>query len=53
MSLEYLNCFVVVLIGIHGKADVCQTDYSIYCKLKMFPHSKVIHRGATFKLTKG
>ena len=41
MPLDHLNCFAVVLRGIHGKVDICQTDYSINSKQR------------TFKLTKG
>ena len=29
MSVDYLSCFAVVLRGIHGNVDICQTDYSI------------------------
>ena len=40
------------LRGIYRKADICQTDYSIHSKQRMFPHSNVIHGSTTFKLTK-
>ena len=53
MPLDLLNCFAVVLIGIHGKVDICQTDYSIHSKQRIFPYSNVIHGSTTFKLTKG
>ena len=36
MLLDYLSCFAVVLRGIHGKVDICQTDYSIF-QTKKFP----------------
>ena len=29
---------------IHGKVDICQTDYSIHSKLRIFPYSEVINR---------
>ena len=35
MSLDYLSYFAVVLRGIHGKVDICQTDYSIHLKLRI------------------
>ena len=53
MPLDHLNCFAVVLRGIHGKVDICQTDYSIHSKQRIFPYSNVIHGSTTFKLTKG
>ena len=53
MPLDHLNCFVVVLRGIHGKVDICQTYYSIHSKQRLFPYSNVIHGSTTFKLTKG
>ena len=53
MPLDYLSCFAMILRGIHRKVDICQTDYSIVSKLRIFPYSKVIHGSATFKLTKG
>ena len=37
---------------IQGKVDICQTDYSIYLKLRISPYSEVIHGISTFKLTK-
>ena len=43
----------MVLKGIHGKVDICQTDYTIHSKLRIFPYSKVIHGSTTFKLMKG
>ena len=52
MPLDYLSCFSVVLRGIHGKVDICQNDYSIHSKLRIFPYSEVIHGSTTFKLTK-
>ena len=36
MSLDYLSCFAVVPRGIHGKVDICQTNYNIYSKLRIF-----------------
>ena len=53
MPLDHLNCFAVVLRGIHGKIDICQTDYSIHSKQRIFAYSNVIHGSTTFKLTKG
>ena len=53
MPLNYLSSFTVVLRWIHGKVDICQTDYSIHSKLNIFPYSEVIHAGTTFRLTKG
>ena len=53
MPLDYLSCFAVVLRGIHGKFETCQTDYSIHSKLIIFPYSEVIHGSTTFKPTKG
>ena len=43
----------MVLRGIQGKADICQIDYSIHSKLRIFPYPEVIHGSTTFKLTKG
>ena len=42
----------MVLRGIHEKDDICQTDYTVYSKLRIFPYSEVIYRSITFKLTK-
>ena len=53
MPLDYLSCFAVVLRGIHGKVDICQTDYIIYSKLRIFPLYAVAHGGTTVNLTKG
>ena len=36
MPLDYLSCFTVVLRGIHGKFDICRTEYSIHSKLRIF-----------------
>ena len=36
MPLDYLGCFAAVLRGIHGKVDICQTDYNIHSKLRIF-----------------
>ena len=36
MSLDYLSCFAVVPRGIHGKVDICRTNYNIYSKLGIF-----------------
>ena len=30
MPLDHLNRFAMVLRGVHGKVNICQTDYSIY-----------------------
>ena len=40
MPLDYLSCSAVVLKGIHGEVDICQTDYSIHSKLRIFPYSE-------------
>ena len=53
MPLDYLSYFAVVLRGIHKKVDICQNDYSIRSKLRIFLHFEVIHGSTTFKLTKG
>ena len=53
MPLDYLSCLTVILKGIDGKVDICQTDYSIHSKLNNFPYSEVIHGSTAFKLTKG
>ena len=37
MPLDYLSCFAVVLRGILGNFDICETDYSIHSKLQNFP----------------
>ena len=52
IPLDYLSCFAVVLRGIHGKVDICLTDYNIYSKLRIFPYSEAINGSITFKLTK-
>ena len=43
----------MILKGIGGKIDICQTDYSIHSKLNNFPYSEVIQGITAFKLTKG
>ena len=43
MPLDHLNCFAIVLRGIQGKVDICQTDYSIHSKQRILPYSNVIH----------
>ena len=53
MPLDYLSCFAVVLRGKHGTVDICQTDYSIHSKLRIFPYSEVLHGSTPFKLTEG
>ena len=35
MPLDYLNCFAEILKGILRSVDICQTDYSIYSKLRI------------------
>ena len=37
-----LNLLWQVLRGIHEKVDICQTDYSIHSKLRIFCYSEVI-----------
>ena len=39
MPLDYLSCFATVLIGIYGKVNISQTDYSICFKLRILPYS--------------
>ena len=34
------------------KVDICQTDYSIHSKLRIFFYSIVIHGSTTFNLTR-
>ena len=51
-NLQYSSCFAVVLRGIHGNVDICQTDYNITSKLKFSPYSEIIHGCTTFKLIK-
>ena len=53
MPLGYLSYFALVLRGMYGNIDVCQTDYSIPSKLEFSPYSEIIHGSTTFKLTKG
>ena len=53
MPVDYLSCFAVILRGMHKKVDICQIDYSIHSKLRIFSYSEVIHGNTTFKLTKG
>ena len=40
MPLDFINCFAVVLRGLHGKVDICQTEYSIHSKLRILPYSE-------------
>ena len=47
MPLDYLSSFAVVLRGIHWKIGICQTDYNIHSKLRIFPYSEVIHGSTT------
>ena len=53
MLLNYLGCFALVLRGIHGKVDICQTDHRIHFKLRIFAYSDVEHGSTTFRLTEG
>ena len=53
IPLDHLDCFAVILGGIRRKVDICQTDYSIHSKQRIFPYSNVIHGSTTFKLTEG
>ena len=52
IPLDHLDCFAVILGGIRRKVDICQTDYSIHSKQRIFPYSNVIHGSTTFKLTR-
>ena len=52
MPQDYLTSFVVVIRRIHGKVDICQTDYSSDSKLRTFLYSEVIYGSITFKLMK-
>ena len=45
--------FSVVLGEIHGKVDICQNDYSIHSKLRIFLCSVVMHESTIVKPTKG
>ena len=47
MPLDYLSYFAVMLRGRHRKFAICQTDHSIHPKLRIFPHSEVIHGSNT------
>ena len=38
----------MVLKEIHGKGDICQTDYNFHSKLRIFPYSEVIYRSTTY-----
>ena len=53
MALNYLSCFAVLLKGMQWKVDICQINYRIHSKLRIFPYSEVIYGSATFKLMKG
>ena len=52
---EYASGLLMLLC--HGsdiwKVGICQTDYSIHSKLRVFPYSEIIHGSKTFKLMKG
>ena len=50
MPLDYFSCLTLVLGGMHGKFDKCQTDYSIHSNLRNFPYSEVVNGSTTFKL---
>ena len=52
MTLDYLSCFAVVLRGIIGKVDICQTDYSIRPKLRIVHDSEAMH-DSTRKMSNG
>ena len=53
MPLHYLSCCAVVLRGIHGKLDICQIDYNIHSRLKIFLYSEVRHGNTTFQDNEG
>ena len=52
-SLDDLSCFGMVLCGIHGNVNICQSDYNTPSKLEFSLYLEVIDGGATFRLTKG
>ena len=49
MPLGYSTCFNVVIRGIQGNIDICQTNYIIPSKLEFLPYSEVKHGSTTFK----
>ena len=53
MPVNCLSSFAMVLSGIHGKVDICQTDNSIHSKRKISPYAEVIWGNTTFELTNG
>ena len=53
MPQDYVSSSAMVISGIHGKVDVCQSDYSIHSKLGTFLYSEVMYGSTTFKLKKG
>ena len=50
MPLDYFSCLVLVLRWMHGKFDICPTDYSVHSNLKISLYSEVINGSTTFKL---
>ena len=48
---QALGYFAMVIRRTH-KVDICQIDYSIQSKLRIFPYSIAIHGSTTFNLTK-
>ena len=46
---DHVSCFVMVVGMIHRKADICQVDYSIHSKLRIFCYSEIPHGSTTFK----
>ena len=45
IPLDYLNCFPIILRGILGNVDICQTDYSILSKLEFSSYAEVMQGG--------
>ena len=39
--LDYLSYFTIILRGIYGNVDICQTDYNIPCESELSPYSEI------------
>ena len=39
--LDYLSYFTIILRGIYGNVDICQTDYDIPCELEFSSYSEI------------
>ena len=52
-NIQHLNCFALILRGIHGNVDICRTDYNIHSNLELsYFYYQIRHEFAVFKLTK-